>query len=286
MNAYVARAVRRHADLASLHSGRKWRAVPSPHRPFWALLTLALVWYWTGHYGGPRPTSTSDVGSWRGFLREDPADVRITAVTTAGATLSPACTIPQLQVLPRRLFRGLVLALCTLGTLITAFVVEPPPRSSSRAAAEMADDVCARDRRDSRAGRLAPATCEAMASNLAASCIPRKLESHTFCWSVRPARASPPPSGGCSGRSRRVARARSCSDPECEYLPEFSVPSAAIYSSTRSIPAARRGRRGRSSDRKRVDGRRSARRPPWFPTQPTSSVRAAATSSSGSRPAR
>jgi len=53
MNAYVDRAVRRRADLESLHV---W--VQMALRTallialMWGFLTVALVWYWTGRYGG------------------------------------------------------------------------------------------------------------------------------------------------------------------------------------------------------------------------------------------
>src|SRR5882757_2152876 len=54
MNAYVDRAIRRRADLASLHV---WAQMALRTVLLivllWALLTVGLVWYWTGYYGGP-----------------------------------------------------------------------------------------------------------------------------------------------------------------------------------------------------------------------------------------
>ena len=69
MNAYVNRAVRRRADLASLHV---WAQMALRTVLLivllWTLLTrcagLVLDWPTTAD---PQPTSTSEVGSWRGF---------------------------------------------------------------------------------------------------------------------------------------------------------------------------------------------------------------------------
>ena len=53
MNAYVDRAVRRRADFASL---QVWAQMALRTMLLsvllWALLTVALVWYWTSYYGG------------------------------------------------------------------------------------------------------------------------------------------------------------------------------------------------------------------------------------------
>ena len=71
MNAYVDRAVRRHADLASLHVWAQMalRAVFLIVL-LWALLTVALVWYWTGTTAAPTLISTSAAGFWHGFSRK------------------------------------------------------------------------------------------------------------------------------------------------------------------------------------------------------------------------
>ena len=63
MNASVNRAVRRRADLASLHV---WAQMALRTVlliiVLWTLLTLALVWFWTAYYSGP--AAHQYFGSW------------------------------------------------------------------------------------------------------------------------------------------------------------------------------------------------------------------------------
>ena len=63
MNPYVDRAVRRRADIASLHVWTQTALrIVLVIVLLWALITVALVWYWIGHYGGP--AAHQYFGSW------------------------------------------------------------------------------------------------------------------------------------------------------------------------------------------------------------------------------
>ncbi len=224
MKAYVDRAVRRHADLASLQVWTQMALRTVLLIAFlWTLLTLALVWYWTGYYGGL--AAHQYFGSWfLAWLLTQAIPLTFASLPYHGRRYTIASMYDFLN---HRYYLGGSFAgwfwhYAPWGAVITAFVVGAclliifPLRGGDGDEYVRGTDVipCRRLRRDLRGDGV----------ELGGILIPCKLESQHFLLVGAPG-------SGKSTAIRRVLRqieARGDSavvlDPECEYLPEFFRP--------------------------------------------------------------
>jgi Type IV secretion-system coupling protein DNA-binding domain len=224
MNAYVDRAVRRRADLASLHVWAQMalRTVVLIAL-LWTLLTVALVWYWTGHYGGL--AAHQYFGSWfLAWFLTQVIPLTFASLPYRGRRYPIASMYDFLN---RRYYLGGSFAgwfwhYAPWGAVITALIVGAclliifPPRGGDGDEYVRGTDVVPsrRLRRDLRGDGV----------ELGSILIPRGLESQHFLLVGAPG-------SGKSTAIRRMLRqieARGDSavvlDPECEYVPEFFRP--------------------------------------------------------------
>jgi len=224
MNAYVDRAVRRRADLASLHV---W--VQTVLRSvlvivlLWAFLTLALVWYWTGYYSGP--AGHRYFGSWfLAWLLTQEIPLTFASLPYHGRryTVTSMYAFLNYKYYLGGSFAGWFWHYAPWGAVITALIVGAcllvifPPRGVDGDEYVRGTDVIPsrRLRRDLRGDGV----------ELGGILIPSKLESQHFLLVGAPG-------SGKSTAIRRMLRqieARGESavvlDPECEYVPEFFRP--------------------------------------------------------------
>ena len=224
MNGYVDRAVRRRADLASL---QVWVQMALRIALFitllWAFLTVALVWYWTGYYGG----SDAHLYFGRWFLawfltHEIPLTFASLPYNDGRYTITSMYYFLNQKYFLGASFAGWFWHYAPWGAVITGLIVGaclliifPPDGESVDEYVRGTDMVPSRRlRRDLRGDGV----------ELGGILIPRNLESQHFLLVGAPG-------SGKSTAIRRMLRqieARGESavvlDPECEYLPEFFRP--------------------------------------------------------------
>ena len=224
MNAYVDRAIRRRADLASLHVWAQTvlRSVLLIVL-IWTFLTLALVWYWTGYYSGPE--AHQYFGSWflAWFLTQEiPLTFASLPYHGRRYTITSMYAFLNYKYYLGGSFAGWFWHYAPWGAIITALIVGAclliifPSSGGDGDEYVRGTDVIPswRLRRDLRGDGV----------ELGGILIPSKLESQHFLLVGAPG-------SGKSTAIRRMLRqieARGESavvlDPECEYLPEFFRP--------------------------------------------------------------
>ncbi len=224
MNAYVDRAIRRRADLASLHVWAQtvFRSVLLIVL-IWTFLTLALVWYWTGYYSGPE--AHQYFGSWflAWFLTQEiPLTFASLPYHGRRYTITSMYAFLNYKYYLGGSFAGWFWHYAPWGAIITALIVGAclliifPSSGGDGDEYVRGTDVIPswRLRRDLRGDGV----------ELGGILIPSKLESQHFLLVGAPG-------SGKSTAIRRMLRqieARGESavvlDPECEYLPEFFRP--------------------------------------------------------------
>jgi len=224
MNAYVDRAVRRRADLASLHIWAQMalRTVLL-FVLLWTFLTLALVWYWTGYYRGP--AAHLYFGSWflAWFLTQEiPLPFASLPYHGRRYTVTSMYAFLNFKYYLGGSFAGWFWHYAPWGAVITALIVGAclliifPPRGGDGDEYVRGTDVVPtrRLRRDLRGDGV----------QLGGIMIPRELESQHFLFVGAPG-------SGKSTAIRRMLRQIDARgegavvlDPECEYLPEFFRP--------------------------------------------------------------
>ncbi len=224
MNAYVDRAIRRRADLASLHVWAQTvlRSVLLIVL-IWTFLTLALVCYWTGYYSGPE--AHQYFGSWflAWFLTQEiPLTFASLPYHGRRYTITSMYAFLNYKYYLGGSFAGWFWHYAPWGAIITALIVGAclliifPSSGGDGDEYVRGTDVIPswRLRRDLRGDGV----------ELGGILIPSKLESQHFLLVGAPG-------SGKSTAIRRMLRqieARGESavvlDPECEYLPEFFRP--------------------------------------------------------------
>jgi hypothetical protein len=224
MNAYVVRAVRRRADLASLHVWAQTvlRSVLLIVL-LWTFLTLALVCYWTGYYAGLG--AHQYFGSWfLAWLLTQEIPLTFASLPYHGRryTITSMYAFLNYKYYLGGSFAGWFWHYAPWGAVITALIVGAclliifPPRGGDGDEYVRGTDVIPsrRLRRDLRGDGV----------ELGGILIPSELESQHFLLVGAPG-------SGKSTAIRRMLRqieARGESavvlDPECEYLPEFFRP--------------------------------------------------------------
>lgn len=223
MNAYVDRAVRRRVDLASLHL---WAQMALRTllliALMWGLLTVALVWYWTGRYGGT--DAHLYFGRWflAWFLTQEiPLTFASLPYNGGRYTITSMYYFLNQKYFLGASFAGWFRHYAPWGAVITALMVGAClliifSRGGDGDEYVRGTDVIPsrRLRRDLRGDGV----------ELGGILIPRELESQHFLLVGAPG-------SGKSTAIRRMLRqveARGDGavvlDPECEYLPEFFRP--------------------------------------------------------------
>jgi Type IV secretion-system coupling protein DNA-binding domain len=224
MNVYVDRAVRRRADLASMHV---WAQMTLRTILLivllWALLTVGLVWYWTGYYGGLAPHQYF-VNWFLAWLLTQEIPLTFASLPYNGGryTITSMYYFLNQKYFHGASFAGWFWHYAAWGAVITALIVGAclliifPPRAGDSDEYVRGTDVIPsrRLRQDLRGDGV----------ELGGISIPRMLESQHFLLVGAPG-------SGKSTAIRRMLRqieARGESavvlDPECEYLPEFFRP--------------------------------------------------------------
>src|SRR5271155_730775 len=224
MTAYVDRAVRRRAGLASLHI---WAQMALRTVLLiillWALLTVALVWYWTGYYGGL--AAHEYFGRWfLAWLLTQQIPLTFASLPYNGGryTITGMYYFLNQKYFLGASFAGWFWHYAPWGAVITALMVGAclliifPPRGGDGDEYVRGTDVIPSRRllRDLNGDGV----------ELGSILIPSKLETQHFLLVGAPG-------SGKSTAIRRMLRqieARGESavvlDPECEYLPEFFHP--------------------------------------------------------------
>src|SRR5271166_1236529 len=224
MTAYVDRAVRRRAGLASLHI---WAQMALRTVLLiilmWGLLTVALVWYWTGRYGGT--DAHLYFGRWfLAWLLTQQIPLTFASLPYNGGryTITGMYYFLNQKYFLGASFAGWFWHYAPWGAVITALMVGAclliifPPRGGDGDEYVRGTDVIPSRRllRDLNGDGV----------ELGSILIPRKLQSQHFLLVGAPG-------SGKSTAIRRMLRqieergeSAVVLDPECEYLPEFFRP--------------------------------------------------------------